>query len=113
MSNRFACPNDGFSYPEIEPRLFSFNSPYGACALCNGLGTKHFFGNENCPDCEGARLRKEALSVFVSGKNIVELVNMSIKDASDFFANLKISARDKDISVPVIKEIQNRLSFML
>ncbi len=113
MSNRFACPNDGFSYPEIEPRLFSFNSPYGACALCNGLGTKHFFGNENCPDCEGARLRKEALSVFVSGKNIVELVNMPIEDAYDFFANLKISTRDKDISVPVIKEIQNRLSFML
>ncbi|MDO8604870.1 MAG: excinuclease ABC subunit UvrA [bacterium] len=113
MSNRFACPNDGFSYPEIEPRLFSFNSPYGACALCNGLGTKHFFGKENCPDCDGARLRKEALSVLVSGKNIVELVNMSIQDASDFFAHLKISARDRDISVPVVKEIQNRLSFML
>ncbi|HBB44288.1 MAG: Excinuclease ABC, subunit A [Parcubacteria group bacterium GW2011_GWA1_44_13] len=113
MSNRFACPNDGFSYPEIEPRLFSFNSPYGACPLCNGLGTKHFFGKENCPDCDGARLRKEALNVFVSGKNIVELVNMSIQDASDFFATLKISARDKDISVPVVKEIQNRLSFML
>ncbi|MBI5798759.1 MAG: excinuclease ABC subunit UvrA [Candidatus Yonathbacteria bacterium] len=113
MSNRFACPNDGFSYPEIEPRLFSFNSPYGACALCNGLGTKHFFGNENCPDCAGARLRKEALNVLVSGKNIVELVNMSIADVSDFFANLKISARDKDISVPVVKEIQSRLTFML
>ncbi len=113
MSNRFACPNDGFSYPEIEPRLFSFNSPYGACELCNGLGTKHFFGKENCPDCDGARLRKEALNVFVSGKNIVELVNMSIQDASDFFATLKISARDRDISVPVVKEIQNRLSFML
>lgn len=113
MSNRFACPNDGFSYPEIEPRLFSFNSPYGACALCNGLGTKHFFGKEDCPDCEGARLRKEALNVFVNGKNISEVVNMSIQDASDFFADLKISARDKDISVPVVKEIQNRLSFML
>lgn len=113
MSNRFACPNDGFSYPEIEPRLFSFNSPYGACPLCNGLGTKHFFGNEKCPDCNGARLRKEALNVFVSGKNIVELVDMSIQDAFDFFSNLKISTRDKDISVPVVKEIVNRLSFML
>ncbi|MCK9344788.1 MAG: excinuclease ABC subunit UvrA [Candidatus Pacebacteria bacterium] len=113
MSNRFACPNDGFSYPEIEPRLFSFNSPYGACPLCNGLGTKHFFGKENCPDCEGARLRKEALNVFVNGKNISEVVNMSIQDASDFFADLKISSRDKDISVPVVKEIQNRISFML
>ncbi|OIO30640.1 ABC-ATPase UvrA [Candidatus Nomurabacteria bacterium CG1_02_43_90] len=113
MSNRFACPNDGFSYPEIEPRLFSFNSPYGACPLCNGLGTKHFFGKEDCPDCEGARLRKEALSVLVDGKNIVELVDMSIQEASDFFAQLNISARDKDISVPVVKEIQSRLTFML
>ncbi len=113
MSNRFACPNDGFSYPEIEPRLFSFNSPYGACTACNGLGTRHFFGTEVCPDCEGARLRKEALKVLVSGKNIVDVSRMSIKDASDFFASLKISTRDKDISVPVVKEIQNRLRFML
>lgn len=113
MSNRFACPNDGFSYPEIEPRLFSFNSPYGACAACNGIGSKHFFGSEVCPDCEGARLRKEALNVFVSGKNIVEVTRMSIKDASEFFNHLKISPRDKDISVPVVKEIENRLRFML
>lgn len=113
MSNRFACPNDGFSYPEIEPRLFSFNSPYGACPACNGLGTKHFFGTEVCPDCQGARLRKEALQVLVSGKNIVDISRMSIKEAGDFFAHLKISTRDKDISVPVVKEIQSRLTFML
>ena len=113
MSNRFACPNDGFSYPEIEPRLFSFNSPYGACPACNGIGSKHFFGSEPCPDCEGARLRKEALRVMVSGKNIVDVSRMSIQEASDFFASLKISTRDKDISVPVVKEIQNRLQFML
>lgn len=113
MSNRFACPNDGFSYPEIEPRLFSFNSPYGACPACNGIGSKHFFGSEPCPDCEGARLRKEALHVMVSGKNIVDVSRMSIQEASDFFGSLKISARDKDISVPVVKEIQNRLQFML
>ncbi|MBI3634403.1 MAG: excinuclease ABC subunit UvrA [Candidatus Yonathbacteria bacterium] len=113
MSNCFACPRDGFSYPEIEPRLFSFNSPYGACPLCNGLGTKHFFGEEVCPDCEGARLRKEALNVFVNEKNIVDVSKMSIAAASLFFSHLKISARDRDISVPVVKEIQNRLSFML
>ncbi|MEK7538407.1 MAG: excinuclease ABC subunit UvrA [Patescibacteria group bacterium] len=113
MSNRFACPNDGFSYPEIEPRLFSFNSPYGACPACNGLGSKHFFGSEPCPDCEGARLRKEAMSVYVHGKNIVDISRMSIAQASEFFAELKISPRDKDISLPVVKEIQNRLSFML
>src|SRR3989338_5927343 len=57
------CPYDGFSYPEVEPRLFSFNSPYGACSECNGLGTRHFFGDEVCPKCKGARLRDEALHV--------------------------------------------------
>src|SRR3989344_3030883 len=44
LSAKWACPKDGFSFPEIEPRLFSFNSPYGACPDCNGLGTKYFFG---------------------------------------------------------------------
>jgi excinuclease ABC subunit A len=55
MSAKFACKNDGFSFPEVEPRLFSFNSPYGACATCNGLGTKYFGGDESCEDCKGAR----------------------------------------------------------
>jgi excinuclease ABC subunit A len=113
MSVKFACPDDGFSYPEIEPRLFSFNSPYGACDECNGLGTKHFFGSELCGKCDGARLRKEALHVFVGNKNIVEVTSMSIKDAFMFFAGLKLSKKDKDISNVVIKEIENRLSFML
>jgi excinuclease ABC subunit A len=49
VSAKWACPNDGFSFPEIEPRLFSFNSPYGACPECNGLGTKYLFGNTPCP----------------------------------------------------------------
>ncbi len=113
MSVKFACPVDGFSYPEIEPRLFSFNSPYGACDECNGLGTKHFFGSELCDKCGGARLKKEALHVLVGDKNIVEITSMSIKDAFLFFAGLKLSQKDKDISKVVIKEIENRLSFML
>ncbi|MBP9710930.1 MAG: excinuclease ABC subunit UvrA, partial [Candidatus Pacebacteria bacterium] len=46
ISAKFMCPYDGFSFPEVEPRLFSFNSPYGACPACNGLGTKHFMGEE-------------------------------------------------------------------
>lgn len=69
ISAKFMCPYDGFSFPEVEPRLFSFNSPYGACSECNGLGTRHFFGNESCPKCKGARLRDEALHVFLGGDN--------------------------------------------
>ncbi|MDQ5928928.1 MAG: excinuclease subunit, partial [Bacteroidota bacterium] len=65
MSAKFACKNDGFSFPEIEPRLFSFNSPYGACPDCNGLGTKYFGALDVCETCNGARLRPEALNVFI------------------------------------------------
>jgi len=67
ISAKFMCPYDGFSFPEVEPRLFSFNSPYGACPACNGLGTKHFMGEDECPVCKGARLRPEALNVFLYG----------------------------------------------
>lgn len=68
LSSKFSCPKDGFSFPEIEPRLFSFNSPYGACPTCNGLGSKYFGGTEPCDDCHGARLRPEALNVFLGAR---------------------------------------------
>ncbi|MBP9711624.1 MAG: excinuclease ABC subunit UvrA [Candidatus Pacebacteria bacterium] len=126
MSAKFACKNDGFSFPEVEPRLFSFNSPYGACPTCNGLGTKYFGGLDVCDDCKGARLRPEALNVFLTanmpaGKksahkgrvNILDLADLSIADAHEFFKNLKLSDQEKDISVPVVKEIEARLQFML
>jgi len=112
MSSKFACPNDGFSYPEVEPRLFSFNSPYGACETCHGLGTKHLFGDDLCEDCNGARLRKEALHVMVGKKNIVDITGMSIKSALEYFAKLKLTIRDKNISGVVMREIQDRLTFM-
>ncbi len=117
MSAKFACKNDGFSFPEIEPRLFSFNSPYGACPTCNGLGSKYFGGDEPCDSCHGARLRPEALNVFISTgsarKNILDLSSLSIADAHDFFKNLKLSNQEKEISVPVVREIEARLQFML
>jgi excinuclease ABC subunit A len=125
MSAKFACKNDGFSFPEVEPRLFSFNSPYGACATCNGLGTKYFGGDESCEDCKGARLRVEALNVFLVANetklkksertkiNILDLVSLSIEDAYNFFKNLKLSPKEREISLPVVREIEDRLKFML
>ncbi|MBI2109363.1 MAG: excinuclease ABC subunit UvrA [Parcubacteria group bacterium] len=119
ISSKFMCPYDGFSFPEIEPRLFSFNSPYGACEACNGLGTKHFFGSEVCPVCLGARLRPEALNVFLGGKgekkgtNIVDLVASSIKDARQFFNTVTLSKKEKEISHVAIREIESRLQFMI
>lgn len=113
MSAKWACPKDGFSFPEIEPRLFSFNSPYGACQTCNGLGTKYLFGTEPCEACHGNRLREEALHVLVGGKNIVELTALSIKETDELFKKLKLTEREKNISSVVTKEIQSRLAFML
>lgn len=118
FSSKFSCPYDGFSYPEVEPRLFSFNSPYGACDTCHGLGTKHMFGDDVCDDCKGARLRKEALNITIGGdlkkgKNIVQLTSMSIEDAYGFLTDLKLSAKEKAISGVAIKEIESRLKFLL
>ena len=117
MSSKFSCPNDGYSFPEIEPRLFSFNSPYGACQTCNGIGTKFFGGTELCESCAGKRLRPEALNVFLdTGKqktNIVELTSFSVEEAFDFFASLKLSQKDKEVARAVLKEIEDRLTFLL
>jgi len=117
VSAKFMCPYDGFSFPEVEPRLFSFNSPYGACEECKGLGTKHFFGDEVCELCGGARLRKEALHVFLggdakTGKNVVDITSLSIYDAINFFLELELSKKEKEISNAVLKEITSRLEFM-
>ncbi len=141
LSSKFSCPDDGFSFPEIEPRLFSFNSPYGACELCHGLGVKEIFSEEICVACEGRRLRKEALFVWMptviarspqttkqsqreiasasgprndnAGISIVDITNMSIETAVDYFLSLSFSDRDKEIAGPVLKEVMNRLQFML
>ena len=113
MSVKFMCPYDGFSYPEIEPRLFSFNSPYGACATCNGLGTKEFFSDEACSTCKGARLRDEALHVKITDKNIVDTTGMSIEEAKVFFEKLELTDTEKEIAKVILKEIESRLQFMV
>ena len=120
LSSKFICPEDGASFPEVEPRLFSFNSPYGACPVCHGLGTESFFSDEPCPACEGKRLRPESLRVYLKGegdktlgKNIVDFTNMSIRDAKNFVNSLELSEMKFDIAAPILKEIDNRLTFML
>ncbi|HVT75087.1 MAG TPA: excinuclease ABC subunit UvrA [Candidatus Paceibacterota bacterium] len=113
MSVKFMCPYDGYAYPEIEPRLFSFNSPYGACPTCNGLGTKYIFGDEPCDTCKGARLREEALHVLIGRKSIVDVTRMSISDAFRYFADIELSEKEKSIAKVVLREIESRIKFML
>ncbi|MDP1690117.1 MAG: excinuclease ABC subunit UvrA [bacterium] len=135
LSSKFICPEDGASFPEVEPRLFSFNSPYGACPECHGLGTESLFSEEVCPVCEGKRLRPEALRVYLKGAgigglnlearppsggqasklgvNIVDFTNMSIREAKNFVDSIELSEMKYDIAMPILKEIDARLSFML
>ncbi|MEK7181198.1 MAG: excinuclease ABC subunit UvrA [Patescibacteria group bacterium] len=115
LSAKFACPNDGFSFPEIEPRLFSFNSPYGACEECHGLGTESVWSDKPCPKCLGKRLKDEALSVLINGKNIVSITALSIGDSLEFFKKLDLSkdTKFKEIAETPLREIKNRLRFML
>lgn len=118
LSSKFICPRDGSSFPEVEPRLFSFNSPYGACQTCNGLGTVGFFHEEQCKSCKGARLRPEALSVFLGGKekgkHIVEFTALTIEEAEEFIEALHtmLSPKEREIAEPLLAEISARLSFM-
>ncbi len=121
ISSKFMCPYDGFSFPEIEPRLFSFNSPYGACPECNGLGTDSFFTNRICKVCQGARLRPEALQVFLmdtSAKsekpkiNVIDFTAMTINESVDYMLSLKLSQIDTEISAIITKEILSRLEFL-
>ena len=118
LSAKFICPIDGSSFPEVEPRLFSFNSPYGACPECNGLGVVGIFQNDECPACKGARLRPEALRVYLgggpkTGKNIVDFTSMPVKEAAKFIEGLKLSKKQQDIAWPALREIIERLEFML
>ena len=113
MSTRFSCPLHDFAFPEIEPRLFSFNSPYGACQACNGLGTKDLFSEEICETCNGARLRREAQYVFIGGKSIVEVTQMTIGACVDHFLGLDLTKNEETIAEPVMKEVLGRLQFML
>lgn len=227
FNENYACPYCGISYEEISPRMFSFNSPYGACPTCSGLGTKReidpklvipdprksinqgtiipwgsppgkwigfqlrslsqkyefnldapfdelgpqvqkvilygsgsdtlkfryslsngkgfgeyigrfegviprlsrrylqtsssgvrnwiegFMSIRPCPDCQGARLKEESLSVKVAGLSISQLTSMSVKEAMNFFSTLKLSAKKTMVAAQILKEIKERLRFLV
>lgn len=125
-----ACPICAYSFPESEPRLFSFNNPRGACDTCSGMGIigydESLFENQSddesddvvidfkvCPTCKGDRLKKSSLSFLLANKNIAELSRYSADDLYDFFKNIKLETRDQLIAEKIIKQIQERLAYML
>ncbi len=123
LSSLNACVNCGVSYPDMEPRLFSFNNPRGACPQCNGLGTNQpqfdwGWTEEDeanikpCPACNGQRLRQEALHILLGGKNINELSGLNAKELKTFIGTVKFSVRQAEIADKVKKEIVSRLDFL-
>ena len=115
LSSFWTCPNDNFSFSEIEPRLFSFNSPYGACEVCHGIGHDFFDDKSVCAVCRGARLKKEVLAIKINGKNIHDLTSLTIDKAYEFFGDLEnhLSENDVLIAKNILKEIISRLEFLL
>ncbi len=69
FSAKFACPESGFTIPEIEPRLFSFNNPHGACPACDGLGSKHYFNPELIVPDERKSLREGAIAPWANSSS--------------------------------------------
>ncbi|KUM52133.1 excinuclease ABC subunit UvrA [Rheinheimera sp. EpRS3] len=225
FSANFACPSCGYSMVELEPRLFSFNNPAGACPTCDGLGMKQYFdrnkvivsdelslaggairgwdkrnfyyfqmlkslaehygfaldvpfnsltkpqqdailqgsgktvidfkylndrgdivqrshpfegilpnmerryretesnsvreelskylAHQACPSCNGTRLREEARHVFIGQTNLPQIVELSIGDCMAFFQQLALTGQRAQIAEKVLKEIQDRLSFLV
>jgi excinuclease ABC subunit A len=208
FSERLACATCGVSFPEVAPRMFSFNSPYGACPSCSGIGTRfeidperlvpnperslnagalaawqgrefaslkrafgvlarrhgfsldtpwgklkksvrelilrgerdggfegvvpalerryretqseearreieHFMAERPCPACGGSRLRPESLGLKIAGRSIADVVRLSIRDAGGFFEELALSERDAVIARRVLKEVRERLGFLV
>jgi excinuclease ABC subunit A len=114
------CPYCEISLPELEPRSFSFNSPYGACPRCHGLGYQTVLDewgevmltDDLCPSCQGSRLRKESLAVKIGEMNIHELTALSINQLARALSLLKFSHSQKRIASSILKEILSRLAVM-
>ena len=206
FSERFECRACGISYEDPQPRLFSFNNPFGACPTCHGFGNvieldidlvvpdptrsiqdnavepwskphyranladlkraarsrgvrlnvpwadltpeerrfvidgdgeyegvRGFFawlerkkykvhvrvflsryrGYQTCPDCGGARLRREARAVQVGGLTIDRVCALTVREATRFFERLELSAREAAIADKVLAEIRRRLGFLV
>ena len=121
-SDKLACITCGVSYPEVTPRIFSFNSPHGACPACDGIGYAMMPGDqeeedftllEPCQACHGERMRPESLSIKLAKQSIAEVTSLSVRAAADFFLSLKFTDRELVIAHRILKEIRERLGFLV
>jgi excinuclease ABC subunit A len=130
LSTKRACPVCARSFPELDPRLFSFNSKHGWCAACYGTGLKlsgfdaeqtgeEIWWNEwyegeaqVCPACAGQRLNPEALGVRFRDRSIAELTGLQVGKLERFFATLRLKGREAEIARDIVVELCSRLGFL-
>jgi len=130
FSVKRACPSCGTSFPEPDPRMFSYNSKHGWCHGCFGTGLKlqgfdevqtgeetawnAWFEGEatTCTSCQGARLNPISRAVLWRDKSIAELAGLAVSDAHTFFTALVLRGRDAEIARDILSEIRGRLQFM-
>jgi excinuclease ABC subunit A len=139
LSSEMTCPSCGRAFEELDPRLFSFNSPHGWCDHCHGFGYILPFSDEDsraesvleaelnaerrsdwvdeaekqlCPTCQGSRLNEVARAVRVRGQTLEQLSGYSVKQALDKLARFKFSGPEKAIADTILTEIRQRLFFM-
>ncbi|WP_054029308.1 excinuclease ABC subunit UvrA [Desulfatitalea tepidiphila] len=112
------CPSCGLGAVQGDPRLFSFNSPQGACPRCDGLGVvgvDEFREGKDakiCPDCQGSRLRPEALSVQVQGRTIWDLVRQPAGELLPILDRLSFPEQQGPLADPILSELKTRLALM-
>lgn len=130
FSTKRTCPISGVSFPELDPRMFSYNSKHGWCPTCYGTGlVMSGFGEEQsgeesswaetatgetqvCPSCHGKRLNRVALAVRWRERSIADLAAMSVDEAHTFFTGLVARGREAEIARDILAEIRSRLNFM-
>lgn len=131
FSVKRACPSCSRSFPEPDPRLFSYNSKHGWCESCFGTGLKlkdfkeeltgeetswlnreTEEGDSTCPSCHGARINEVARNVLWQKLPIHKLSEYSVEDLEDFFLTVTMTEREQQIARDVLHEIRSRLKFM-
>lgn len=128
FSTQRSCPSCQQSFPELDPRMFSYNSRHGWCTNCFGTGEiipgfdEEQTGEERswrsdedpveCPACEGQRLKPESLSVYFKDWSIADYTRLSIVEAGERFAKLKLGEREAVIARDSLKELTSRVAFL-
>ncbi len=130
FSVKRACPSCGISFPEPDPRMFSYNSKHGWCTACFGTGLQlpgfdgEQTGEENawnasyegealpCTACDGQRLNRNALAVRWRGQSIAQLAGLAVHEAGEFFRLLETAGREADIARDILAELRSRLEFL-